>query len=350
MNTNPNERDGVPVLYPFPEGWYFIASREAIEKQKLFKKHWLGEDIVVWCDDKGGICVAESVCPHLGSDLGPEAGGRVRNGCLVCPFHGFEYDITGQCVSTPYAPAPRKARLKVFETREILNLVFAWHGIDGRSPQWDLPVPPQTGPDWSRVEFRTIRFSGHPQETTENSVDLGHLRYVHGYDSVERVGTVSTDGASLTSCFNFKRTRTIAGVFNFNFDISAVTHIHGLGFSYVEIHENSIEFDSRLWVCATPIDGDIIELTLASQVCLSQHPKRPILGMRFLPGALRSRVLNRIVIVNQERDVMQDVIIWSRKRYRPLPLLCRSDGEIGMFRRFCAQFYPDGQAYRRQAP
>ena len=43
----------------------------------------------------------------------------------------------------------------------------------------------------------------------------------------------------------------------------------------------------------------------------------------------------------QKRDVMQDVAIWSRKRYRPRPRLCRSDGEIGLFRRYCEQFYPE---------
>ncbi len=139
--------------------------------------------------------MAEVFCAHLGSDLGPAAGGRVRNGLLVCPFHGFEFDVTGRCVATPYAPAPDSARLKVFETREIAGLVFAWRGSGGRPPQWHLPAPPPTGTDWSGMEFWSVRFAGHPQETTENSVDLGHLRYVHGYDSVSGVGSVSVDGA-----------------------------------------------------------------------------------------------------------------------------------------------------------
>ena len=141
------------MLSPFPEGWYFIANRKTIETEKLFEKTWLGERVVVWCNEDWDVCVAEAVCPHLGSDLGPEAGGRVRNGCLVCPFHGFEYDVTGQCVATPYAPPPRSARLKVFETREILGLVFAWWGGGGRPPQWDLPAPPPSGTDWSDMEF-----------------------------------------------------------------------------------------------------------------------------------------------------------------------------------------------------
>ncbi len=229
MTASRDER--LPLLSPFPEGWYFIAGRKTIEKEKLFQKTWLGEEIVAWCNEDGDICVAEAICPHMGSELGPEAGGRVRNGCLVCPFHGFEYDVTGQCVATPYAPPPGTARLKVFPTREILGLVFAWWGSGGRPPQWELPDAPPTGTDWTDLEFRNFRFPGHPQETTENSVDLGHLRYVHGYDSVNRIGPVSIDGAYLKSCFDFKRTQTFAGIKVFTYDVSAVTHVHGLGYS-----------------------------------------------------------------------------------------------------------------------
>ncbi len=334
---------GVSSLFPFPEGWYFVANRKAIEKKKLLGKTWLGERIVVWCNREGDVCVAGAVCPHLGADLGPDAGGRVRGGRLVCPFHGFEYDIAGQCVATPYAPAPESARLKVFETRDINGLVFAWRGSSGRPPQWDLPAPPPNGSEWSDMEFRSVRFKGHPQETTENSVDLGHLRYVHGYDSVQAVGRVTVDGASLQSCFDFKRTRTVAGIKCFAYDVSAATHVHGLGYSYVEVREHFIGMDTRLWVLATPIDGELVEMTLVSQVRLLLRPKRPVAGLRFLPPRLRTRIMNRILIAAQKHDVLQDVAIWGRKQYWPDPALCRSDGPIGKFRRYCEQFYPDGQ-------
>lgn len=45
---------------------------------------------VAWCDDEGRVCVAGAFCPHLGSHMGPTVGGLVRDGCLVCPFHGFQ--------------------------------------------------------------------------------------------------------------------------------------------------------------------------------------------------------------------------------------------------------------------
>ena len=301
----------------------------------------MGEEIVAWCDGDGRVCVADAVCPHLGSQLAPAAGGQVRNGCLVCPFHGFEYDATGQCVATPNAPAPRTAKLEVYATREVLGLVFAWWGAGGRPPQWNLPEDPSGGDEWSNQGFRSFRFPGHPQETTENSVDQAHLQHVHAYGNVDRVGSVSVDGAYLLSCSDFRRPRTVAGIAKFTFDVSVITHIHGLGYSYVEIHEHSIDMRARLWVLAAPVDGTEIELTLVSQTRDTRKPKRMIVGLGFLPMRLRRRLTNHIMLSAQQRDVLQDVVIWERKQYRPRPRLSRSDGEIGLFRRYCEQFYPD---------
>ena len=324
----------------FPRDGISSQATSPFLREKLIEKTWLGEEIVAWCDETGRVCVADAVCPHLGSHLGPEVGGQVCNGRLVCPFHGFEYDTTGQCVATPNAPAPKAAKLKVYETREILGMVFAWWGSGGRLSQWDLPTEPTTGQEWCELGFNVLRFRGHPQETTENSVDLGHLRYVHGYDNVNLVGSVTVDGAYLKSCFDFRRVRKIAGMSSM-YDLSAVTHVYGLGYSFVEIHEKTIDMNARLWILATPIDRELVEMVLVSQMREIRRPRRFISGLGFLPMKLRHRLMNRIWMSQQKRDVLQDVVIWERKRYRPIPRLCRADGPIGTYRRYCRQFYPD---------
>ena len=341
MSTRRRKPERAALLPPFPEGWYFIASRQALLKARIMQKTWMGENIVAWCDDQGRVCVAEAYCPHLGSDLGPEAGGCVRAGRLVCPFHGYEYDATGRCVATPYADPPRTARLRVFKTQEVQGLIFAWWGLRGRPPQWNLPeaLPEQAG--WSDFEIKTLRFPGHPQEATENSVDLAHLRYVHGYDSVSRADPVSVEGPSLESRFDFRRTRKIAKIATLTLDVSAATRIFGLGCSFVEIREHSIGMDLRLWVLATPVDGTLIDLSLVSQVREIRKPRRRIAGLGFLPTRLRAPIMNKFIASQQRRDVLQDVAIWSRKQYRSLPRLCLSDGEIMPYRAWCAQFYPD---------
>ena len=316
--------ENAPLPSPFPEGWYFVTSRRALRQGNLIEKTWMGERIVAWCDDDGRVCVAGAYCPHLGADLGPTAGGRICEGRLVCPFHGFEFDATGQCVATPYTLPPTTAKLRVFETQEVGDLVFAWWGIEGRAPQWRLPTDTLAQAGWTSPRITTSRFPGHPQETSENSVDLGHLRYVHGYDSVDRVGRMSVDGHCLQTDFAFRRRRTIAGLFTLTLDVSARTRIYGLGYSFVKIREHSIGMDMRLWVLATPVDGTLIDLSLVSQVRRIRKPGRWVAGLGFLPTKWRAPVMNRFLSAGQYRDVQQDMVIWSRKQYRSRPLLCRS--------------------------
>ena len=211
----------------------------------------------------------------------------------------------------------------------------------GRAPQWSLPEGSLDQVGWSSFEINTIRFPGHPQETTENSVDLAHLRYVHGYDNVDPVQEFSVDGPCIETRFDFKSIRKIAGIATLTFDFSVSTNIFGLGYSFVQIHENSIGMDMRLCVLATPVDGTLIDMSLVSQVREIRNPKRMIVGLGFLPPSLRAPIMNKFMAAQQKHDVLQDVVIWSRKQYVSRPRLSRSDGKIMPFRYYCAQFYPD---------
>lgn len=349
VDTDERPLGTVDALPAFPEGWYFVAHRDSIQREKLIEKTWMGEEIVAWCDGEGRICVADAFCPHLGSHLGPTVGGAVRDGCLVCPFHGFTFDSTGQCVATPNAPAPSAAKLRVYETTEILGMVFAWRGHAGRPPQWRLPEDLTAGPKWSETRSCVLRFRGHPQETTENSVDVEHLGYTHGYGDVRQVGPTLVRGAYLKSCFDFTTARRIAGLVEVVSEVSAVTHVHGLGYSLVEFHEKTIGMKSRLWVLATPVDGTVMDLTLVNQVREIRKPGRFFAGLGFLPVSMRHRLLNRIVLSEERRYVLQDVVIWERKRYRAPPRLSRADGPVGKYRQYSRQFYPELESQRRPA-
>ena len=332
----PTRIDRLPL---FPEGWFFVATRRSIEKRKLIERKWMGGEIVVWCDETGRVCVADAYCPHLGSHMGPKVGGLVRGGCIVCPFHGFAFDTSGSCVSTPNAPPPKAAKLKVYETREIMGLIFAWWGHEGRPPQWELPAEPRDGSKWSSALPRTLRFKGHPQETTENSVDVEHLEYTHGYDDVRPV-EMRIEGPYLKSAFNFSATSRVAGIFDVVSHVSVVAHVHGLGYSFVEVHEKGSGIRSRMWVLATPIDGTFIDLTIVAQVHEIRKPGQFLKGLAFLPVNLRHKLMVRLALREEIRYVKQDVVIWEEKRYRSPPRLCRTDGPIGKYRLYCRQFYP----------
>ncbi|WP_423918754.1 hypothetical protein [Candidatus Poriferisodalis sp.] len=65
MPTEGRELANISLLQPFPEGWYFLATRQAVEKSKLVKQTWMDQNIIIWCDESGRISVAKSVCPVL---------------------------------------------------------------------------------------------------------------------------------------------------------------------------------------------------------------------------------------------------------------------------------------------
>jgi len=333
--------DRLPTA-PFPDGWYFVTGREALRKQTLIEKTWLGQEVVAWCDDEGTVCVADAYCPHLGSHLGPTTGGIVRDGCLVCPFHGFEYDVSGQCVATPSAPAPKNARLGLFETRVMNGMVFAWWSSAGQPPYFTLPDDTSDEDGWTPVGLRYFRLTTHPEYTTENSVDIAHLSHIHGYFDVHQIGAVTVDGAHLVSAFEFKRERSFLGR-KFRFEVSAVTHLYGMGYSFVDITEHTVPLRSRFWVLATPLDGTYMELVLASQVQEAGRVNRSIVGLGFLPKRMRARLMNHMMLERQVKDVDQDLPVWNRKIFRPRPVLSSADGKIMLFRRYCTQFYPENQ-------
>ena len=172
-------------------------------------------------------------------------------------------------------------------------------------------------------------------------MDLEHLAHTHGYNDVEPTGSLSIDGAYLKSCFDFTSVRRIVGPIDIVSDVATVTHIHGLGYSFVEFHEKTIGMNARLWVLATPVDGTFVEVTLVTQTHEIRKPRRFIAGLGFLPRGLRHRLMNRILLYEEKRYVMQDMVIWERKRYQSPPRLCRADGPIGKYRLYCRQFYPE---------
>ena len=106
MPTRHGEPAIAPLPSPFPEGWYFVASRKSLQKAGLIQKTWMGKNIVAWCDEDGRVCVAEAVCPHLGSDLGPDAGGGYAMAASSVPSTALSSMQPASASTLPMPPHP----------------------------------------------------------------------------------------------------------------------------------------------------------------------------------------------------------------------------------------------------
>ena len=59
--------------------------------------------VVVWRDTAGDVHVWDDYCPHRGAEL---SSGQVMGCLIVCPSHGWRFDINGQLVVPLSASTP----------------------------------------------------------------------------------------------------------------------------------------------------------------------------------------------------------------------------------------------------
>ena len=86
-----------PVLRNF---WYAaVPVAQLDEGPKPFRI--LGQDIVLFLDATGEPAALEDRCCHRTAKLSK---GWVRNGHIVCGYHGWEYDGSGKLVNIPQFP------------------------------------------------------------------------------------------------------------------------------------------------------------------------------------------------------------------------------------------------------
>lgn len=89
----------------------------------------LGEQLVLFRDNDGALGLIGRHCPHRGADL--FYGRREDNG-LRCPFHGWHFDRTGQCVEQPGEPEGSRMheqiRTAAYPVVEKNGIIFAYLG------------------------------------------------------------------------------------------------------------------------------------------------------------------------------------------------------------------------------
>ena len=78
--------------------WYVILESKELKGNKPLRVKRLNEQLALWRDSKGQACCIADRCCHRGASL---SCGKVINGKLECPFHGFLYDKSGKVTLNP---------------------------------------------------------------------------------------------------------------------------------------------------------------------------------------------------------------------------------------------------------
>jgi len=139
----------------------------------------LGEALISFRDSNGKIGLLDEFCAHRGVSLWF---GRNEDCGLRCPYHGWKYDVTGQCVELPSegpdGPMRKRMKLKSYACLELGGVVWTYMG-----PPALRPEPP--GVEWAHVPPARRYVSKRLQESNylqamEGGIDSSHVSFLHG--------------------------------------------------------------------------------------------------------------------------------------------------------------------------
>ena len=159
--------------------WYPMATAEELTDAPL-KVRALAQDFVVFRDEDGQAACLSNTCTHRGGSLGD---GKLLNGNIQCPYHGWEFNSSGVCTKIPSlgkdAKVPGRTRIDAYPVEEKYGLIWAFLG--------DLPEaerPPiiditEWGQEGWRPTIQHYGFAANYERSIENGIDPAHNEYVH---------------------------------------------------------------------------------------------------------------------------------------------------------------------------
>ncbi len=164
------------------EDW-LVACRSQDVKEKPIQVILMGERLAIF-RNSNGIHAFKDLCIHRGAALSL---GEVKNDCLVCPYHAWEYDESGSCIKIPQLPEgkpiPKKAKAVRYACLEKYG--FIWVNLAGNQPEF-FPYPEMDGTRFRNVIWGPQEVKAKPPRIIENFLDVGHLAVVHqGYLGTE---------------------------------------------------------------------------------------------------------------------------------------------------------------------
>jgi len=155
--------------------WVVACKIEDVKEEPL-QVTVLGERVVFFRNENG-IHSFKDLCIHRGAALSL---GCVKDGNLVCPYHGWEYDSAGTCTKIPQLPEgraiPLKAKAIKYTCKEAYG--FVWINLNNNNPKF-FSYPEYTDNNYRNVLWGPQEVNANPPRIVENFLDVSHLSFIH---------------------------------------------------------------------------------------------------------------------------------------------------------------------------
>ena len=186
MKKELNERltqvgPGTPMGELFRRFWLpaLLASELNGPDEEPVPLRILGEDLVAFRDTDGRLGVLDAHCPHRLASL---SYGRNEECGLRCIYHGWKFDVDGNCVDIPSEPAASqkirdKIKITSYPALERGGAVWIYMG-----PSENIPPFPEF--EWARFpsdqsaaikRFQPCNYA----QALEGGIDSAHISFLH---------------------------------------------------------------------------------------------------------------------------------------------------------------------------
>jgi phenylpropionate dioxygenase-like ring-hydroxylating dioxygenase large terminal subunit len=167
-----------------PNQWYAIYLSKDVKKKPVGIKRF-NQNLILWRDVNGKLVCMPDKCCHRKAKLSL---GKMNNGCLACPYHGFEYNTEGKVCKIPAhdekEEVPSRFHVTPFVVRELEGLIWFWYSTNSElkpleSLPWDDFLLKKFNAKASRTVISADTFSVSYLRLLENITDLIHVPFVH---------------------------------------------------------------------------------------------------------------------------------------------------------------------------
>ena len=173
---------GTPMGRLFRNYWIpaLLASELAEADGAPVRVTLLSEKLIAFRDSAGRLGLVDEFCAHRGVSLWF---GRNEEHGLRCPYHGWKYDVSGQCVEVPSEPAEsgyaERIRLKSYPLLDRGGVLWTYMGDAATQP----PLPAH---DWATLPAGHVHASKRIQQCNwlqamEGGLDSIHSSWLHRY-------------------------------------------------------------------------------------------------------------------------------------------------------------------------
>jgi len=138
----------------------------------------LGEKLIAFRDSRGRVGIMDHRCPHRCASL---FFGRNEDEGIRCAYHGWKFDVEGNCLDMPNVPPhqafPQKVKAKVYPTLESYGLIWTYMGTRAEPPP--LPCFEAVMLQEEERNLLSVQRECNWLQALEGDIDTSHLGFLH---------------------------------------------------------------------------------------------------------------------------------------------------------------------------